>query len=123
MSSCWDNIAKELSTVLDQQSPDRASYTGPFRGPQAHTLEQSAMLLCRMWRMKGMLSAIMDPDNILHLRAWLEVFGFSPSMDVIGGKKKKEKAMSLKDPTRLAFRSTSITAAVFHYSKVMLYWM
>lgn len=118
MSSCWDNIAKELSTVLAQQSPDRASYTGPFRGPQARTLEeQSAMLLCRMWRMKGMLGAIMDPDNMLHLRAWLEVSGFSLSMDVIGGKK---KTMFLKDLTRLAFLSTSVTADVSHYSKTFM---
>lgn len=91
MSSCWDNIAKELSTALAQQSPDQASYTGSSRGPQACTLEeQSAMLLCRMWRMKGMLGAIMDPDNILHLRAWLQVSGFSPSMDAIGKKNKKK---------------------------------
>lgn len=70
-----------------QQSPDQASYTGPFRGPQAHTLEeQSAMLLCRMWGMKGMLGAIMDQDNILHLRSCLEVSGLGPSMDVVGRK-------------------------------------
>lgn len=111
MSSCWDNSAKELSTVLARQRPDRASYTGPFRGPQAQTLEeQSAMLLCRMWRMTGMLDAIMDPDNIVHLRAWLEVSGFSPSMDAIGG----------KDLTRLSFHSSGITAEVCHCIKTCI---
>lgn len=68
--------------------------------------------------MKGMLGAIMDPDNILHLRAWLEVSGFSPSMDVIGGGNKKKK-VSL-NLTGWAFQSTSITAAESHYSKTFM---
>lgn len=35
--------------------------------------------LCRMWRMTGMLGAIMHPDNVLRLRAWLAVSAVAPS--------------------------------------------
>lgn len=60
------NSAKELSTGLAQQGPDWASQTEPFR-VHRHQHSTVRLLLCRMWRMRGMLGAIMPPENILHL--------------------------------------------------------
>lgn len=80
MSSCWDNSAKELSTGRAQQGLLHGVLQGSI---QAQTLQvQCVMPLCRMWRMTGMLGAIMGPDNVLHLREWLAVSVVRPSMDV-----------------------------------------
>lgn len=92
MSSCWDNSAKELSAGRAQQGLLHRVLQGSI---QAQTLRvQSVMPLCRMWRMTGMLGAILGPDNALHLRAWLAVSVVSPSMDVT----EKNGLLSLGQP-------------------------
>lgn len=84
MSSCWDNSAKELSTGPAQRGLGWDAHTEPS-GVRRHW--HSALRLWvplrRMSRMTGMLGAITNPDNAVHLRAWLAVSVVSPSIVVI----------------------------------------